>query len=113
MFFYKLKWIISCIIISLPFTTSIDYLYQKYLAITLWAVMMWMFELIPEEIVAIMLPVIYLVFGIVKQDVAFNSWVSGTPWITLGGLIIGVMIVKSGLVIRIAYKALLLAQGRA
>ena len=111
MFFYKLKWIISCIIISLPFTTSIDYLYQKYLAITLWAVMMWMFELIPEEIVAIMLPVIYLVFGIVKQDVAFNSWVSGTPWITLGGLIIGVMIVKSGLVIRIAYKALLLAQG--
>ena len=72
--------------------------------------MMWMFELLPEEIVAIMLPGLYILFDITNYATAFSAWTTSTPWITLGGLMIGGMIVKSGLVLRIAYKSLLFDQ---
>lgn len=70
-----------------------------------------MFELLPEEIVAIMLPGLYILFDITNYATAFSAWTTSTPWITLGGLMIGGMIVKSGLVLRIAYKSLLLTKG--
>ena len=101
---HKIKWICSFIVVLLPFFCSISNIFQKYLAVTLWAIMMWMFELLPEEIVAIMLPGLYILFDITNYATAFSAWTTSTPWITLGGLMIGGMIVKSGLVLRIAYK---------
>jgi anion transporter len=108
---HKIKWICSFIVVLLPFFCSISNIFQKYLAVTLWAIMMWMFELLPEEIVAIMLPGLYILFDITNYATAFSAWTTSTPWITLGGLMIGGMIVKSGLVLRIAYKSLLLTKG--
>ena len=54
--------------------------------------MMWMFELLPEEIVAIMLPGLYILFDITNYATAFSAWTTSTPWITLGGLMIGGML---------------------
>ena len=40
---HKIKWICSFIVVLLPFFCSISNIFQKYLAVTLWAIMMWMF----------------------------------------------------------------------
>ena len=91
---HKIKWICSFIVVLLPFFCSISNIFQKYLAVTLWAIMMWMFELLPEEIVAIMLPGLYILFDITNYATAFSAWTTSTPWITLGGLMIGINGVK-------------------
>ena len=71
---HKIKWICSFIVVLLPFFCSISNVFQKYLAVTLWAIMMWMFELLPEEIVAIMLPGLYILFDITNYATAFSAW---------------------------------------
>lgn len=79
---------------------------QIYLAITLWAILMWMFELLPESIIGILIPVFYLLSGVATTDQAFMGWASSVPWVTLGGIIIGAVMMTSGLAKRIAYKVL-------
>ena len=79
---------------------------QLYFALTLWAILMWMFQLIPEGLVGALLPVLYLLFKVGTAQQVFQGWQSGVPWITLGGLIIGSVMVSSGLAKRIAYHAL-------
>lgn len=67
------KMVCSFIVVLLPFFCSISNIFQKYLAVTLWAIMMWMFELLPEEIVAIMLPGLYILFDITNYATAFSA----------------------------------------
>ena len=67
---------------------------QIYLAITLWAILMWMFELLPESIIGILIPVFYLLSGVATTDQAFMGWASSVPWVTLGGIIIGAVTVS-------------------
>ena len=95
---HKIKWICSFIVVFLlPFFCSIRHIFQKYLAVTLWAIMMWMFELLPEEIVAVTLPGLYILFDITNYATALSLHGHNQySWITLGGLMIGGMIVKSG-----------------
>ena len=91
----------------LPASLSIKF----YLMITLWAIMMWMFELIPEAVVGILIPILYVLFNVASPAVAFGGWATSIPWITIGGLMVGSAFVSSGLVKRIAYKTLLLTGG--
>lgn len=105
------KWIISIIFTFLPVLLSISYAYKAFLVITIWSIMMWMFELMPDPVVAVTMPVLYVVFNVVKPNIAFDAWSSTTPWVTLGGLIISQVFISSGLVKRIAYKVMLFTGG--
>ena len=103
-----LKWAIALIVpVALgvvPF--GISPAMQLYFALTLWAILIWMFQLIPEGLIGALLPVLYLLFKVGTAQQVFEGWQSGVPWITLGGLIIGSVLVSSGLAKRIAYHAL-------
>lgn len=105
------KWLISLIVALLPLVFQLSYTYTAFLIITIWAIMMWMFELLPDPIVAVSIPVLYVVFKVVKPAVAFDAWATTTPWVTLGGLIISHVFISSGLVKRIAYKVMLVTGG--
>lgn len=107
-----IKWIISIIVFLSPLFLSISIEIKLYMMITLWAIMMWMFELIPEAIVGILVPVLYVLLNVTTPLVAFRGWSTSVPWITIGGLMISAVFVSSGLVKRIAYKALLLSGGK-
>jgi len=102
------KWVVALglpiIINFLPI--GLKYNIQIYLAITLWAILMWMFELLPESLIGILIPVFYLLSGIATTNEAFMGWASSVPWVTLGGIIIGTVMITSGLAKRFAYKAL-------
>lgn len=106
---YFAKWLVSLIMVIIPLFLSVPLTIKLYLMITMWAIMMWMFELIPEAIVGILIPVFYVLFQVTTPAVAFSGWLASTPWITIGGLLIGSAFVSSGLVKRMAYKALLLS----
>lgn len=107
----KVQWLFTICAVALAL--SADWLapFQRYAAVTLWAILLWMFELLPEAAVAMILPVLYVLFGVVPPEIAFKAWSSGTPWIALGGLVVGQAVIESGLVRRIACKALLLTGG--
>ncbi len=75
--------------------------------ITLWAILMWAFELISDPIVGILLPVFYIVFQVAPVEVALGGWLTDTPWIVIGGLIFGQALLRTGLVKRLAYRILL------
>ena len=105
------KWMITIILTLIPLFLPASWSIKLFLMITIWAIMVWAFELISAAVVGILIPVLYVLFKIVPPSVAFGGWTTSTPWITLGGLIIGSVFVSSGLVKRIAYKALLLSGG--
>lgn len=105
------KWLISLLITVAPLFLSVSLSIRLYLMITFWAIMMWMFELVPEAVVGILIPVLYVLCKVTTPQIAFSGWMASTPWITIGGLMIGSAFVSSGLVKRMAYKALLLSGG--
>ena len=80
-----------------------------YAAITAWAVYCWVTNIISATIVATVLPVLYLTFGVADARTVFSPWATSVPWLCFGGLMIGQMMEKSGLATRLAYKCMMLA----
>jgi anion transporter len=107
----SIKWLASILVISLPLLLPVSAQMKAYMMITLWAITMWMFELVYEAVVGILIPVLYILFNVCEPSVAFAGWLSSTPWITIGGLMVGSVFVSSGLVKRIAYKMLIITGG--
>jgi anion transporter len=79
---------------------------QVYLAITLWAVITWMFELVDNAISGTLLPVFFILSGVAGAPEAFMGWTSAVPWVTLGGMIFGAVMVSTGLAKRLTFKVL-------
>ncbi|MDA8124024.1 MAG: SLC13 family permease [Deltaproteobacteria bacterium] len=79
---------------------------QIYLAISLWAVVTWMFELVDNAISGTLLPVFFILSGVAGVQEAFKGWTSAVPWVTLGGMIFGAVMVSTGLAKRLTFKIL-------
>lgn len=109
-FTLAVQWFAALIVpILLYFATpSLSYSIRIFLATTVWAIIMWGFELVPSVIVAIVLPVLYILSGITTPAVAYSGFASTTIWVTLGGLIMATAVIQTGLAKRIAYKSLAL-----
>ena len=111
----KLQW---CATIGIPLAIALTPptpLFTKqilnFLAVTIWAMISWMFGIIPEMIVGFALPVMYIMAGVAKPQVAFSPWLTNVPWITIGGMILGFGMMSTGLAKRIAFRAILLTGG--
>lgn len=102
------KWTSTLIIPIIVYflASSLSYSIRIFLATTLWAILMWAFELLAPVIVAILLPVFYILSGIALPAVAFSSFASSTIWQTLGGLMLATAVIQTGLAKRIAYRSL-------
>jgi anion transporter len=105
-----IKWVVSFLVPFLVFisTPSLSFEISMFFALTLWAVFMWIFELIPEASVGIALPVLYLLFNLAAPNQVFAGWFTGIPWITIGGFLVGLAIVKTGFAKRLAYNMLMI-----
>lgn len=111
----KLQW---CATIGIPVTIALippTPVFTKqilmFLAVTIWAMISWMFGIIPEMIVGFALPVMYIMAGVATPQVAFSPWLTNVPWITIGGMILGYAMMSTGLAKRIAYRAILMTGG--
>ncbi|NLZ39234.1 MAG: SLC13 family permease [Firmicutes bacterium] len=68
-------------------------------------------EVINNTIVALLLPVLYIIFNVAPPNIVFNPWTSNVPWMTLGGLLISMILNRVGLLRRLAYTLIIKTGG--
>ena len=82
--------IVSFSILLIPNTENFTPELQKYFVITILAIFLFAFELIDSTIVAISLPVLYILFKLSDvQTVLGSSWANTSLWLMLGAMILG------------------------
>lgn len=72
---------ILCIPTGEVFTQPI----RLFLAVTLCAILMFAFELLNNAIPGLLLPLSYLLLGIVPGNIAFSAWTGNVPWMIMAG----------------------------
>lgn len=107
------RWLLSislpllCYFFLLPDAVFADK--QKFfLAITLWAALNWALETLPEAVVGLAVPLLFLMTKLATPAQIFSPWLSSVPWAILGGLAMGSVLLETGLATRLAYRCVLL-----
>ncbi len=104
-----LKWVICLgVPLGLFFLAPFDFVLRAYIAISLGGILFWAFQIIPEAITGLLLPILFCIVGVVPTETAFSSWSMILPWLVLAGIIMGHVLTTTGLIKRITYKILLL-----
>lgn len=91
------------VMLLVPTTDVMTIKIKGFMAVTLWAILTWVMDLIQVYIAGILLNLFYILFGIAGPEVVFSPWTGSIIWLILGGLIIAVVFDKSGLMKRMAY----------
>lgn len=84
---------------------------QVYLAITVCAIFLFAFNLLDNFIVAIILPVAYLLFKLSDVGTIFGVWTNTTIWMLLGSFLLGNALDRTGILNRLSYWLLIKANG--
>ena len=74
--------------------------------ITVCAVLLWIIEVLPGTLVAMILPVAYILAGAGTPAQVLSPWTDSMCWLVLGGVVISRMMEKSGVSRRMALWAL-------
>ena len=82
-----------------------------FLAVTLLAVCLWGFALLNDGLVAVMLPIGYILCGVGQPKQILAPWTQPMGWLILGGLMTGLVLMHTGLARRIALWALHVTRG--
>ena len=99
---------LPAVILLMPTTEVMTMQIKLYLAITLLCILMFAFENVQQTAVALLLPLLYVVSGVVPASVAFSPWLQYIPWMCLGGLILANVLESTGLLRRVAYKCIIM-----
>ena len=105
------KWLVVFALTIVPLAFPLSAEYKLFLCITIWAIVVWAFDLIQYAVVAVFLPVLFWACKLAAANVCFSGWFSASTWLTIGGLLFGVSFLRCGLAKRIAYKMLSLTNG--
>ena len=83
-----LKWAIiflaPVLVMMIPTTESFTLQQKKFLAITVWTILMFAFELVDNYIPCIIMPFLFIITGVSGWDLAFSGWYKPIPWQVLG-----------------------------
>ncbi|NLZ92437.1 MAG: hypothetical protein GX922_00240 [Firmicutes bacterium] len=111
----KIMWgiivLVPVIIMLIPTTETFTPQLRKYAAITLTAIIMFVFNLIPNAVPAIALMILYVIFDVVPGNVAFGAWTGFIPWMVIGGFLLANILDRIGLLNRIAYWSIMKTGG--
>lgn len=105
------KWLITLavagvIYFAIPRNDVITEPIVRFLAITLFGVFAWMFELLPAFIVGLMMSLGYILLKVSDAPTVFASWNNQIVWLCFSGLLVGAAFEKTGLLKRIAYTCI-------
>lgn len=106
-------WIINIllpvlVVVLIPTNDTITMQIKLYIAVTLFAILTFIFENFNRTAIALLLPIVYVILvGCDASDV-FSSWTGSIPWYMIGGLLLAVILDRIGLLKRIAYNVILL-----
>ena len=82
-----------------------------FFGITVLAICLWGFNLLHEGLVAVMLPIGYLLTGVGTPKEVLAPWTQPMGWLILGGLMTGLVLMHTGLARRIALWSLHITGG--
>ncbi len=104
------KWIImfavAAIILCLPTEEIFTEAIKRFAAVTAFIILWFAFEVTPNFVPALLLPVLYILSGIATPADVFAPWLSNTPWMILCALLIINIVDRIGLLNRGAYFVL-------
>lgn len=84
---------------------------QMFFAVTAFGIILIATENIPMFASVILFPVLYSLGLGIGTDVAYASWTSDTPWLSIGASLLALGLTKSGFLKRISYRTVLLFGG--
>lgn len=90
-------------ILLIPTNAVFTQAIRLFLAVTLCAILMFAFELMNNAIPGLLLPLSYMLLGIVPSNVAFSAWSGNVPWMIMGGLLLAGTFTRVGILQRVAY----------
>ncbi|MGL5315832.1 MAG: SLC13 family permease, partial [Peptostreptococcaceae bacterium] len=84
---------------------------RTFFMITILVIMIWAFELMPLAAPALVLPMVYVSFGLVTPSQAFSPWTTEIPWLFIGGMIMSNIFLRTGFMNRMAITAIKIGGG--
>lgn len=110
-----IKWaiilLIPICIALMPTTEVFTHQIKMYLAITIWAILMFIFELIPNGVTALLLMLLFIIFGVSDLKTAFGGFTQGVVWQLFGCLFLINIVKRTNLLTRFGYRFCVLMGG--
>ena len=101
-----LKWAfviaVPFLVFCLPENDIFTHSIKLFLCLTLWGVMTFAMELLPNIIPAIVLPIGYVMLSLTGFETVFRPWTTNIPWMVLGAFILSNTLERIGLLKRVA-----------
>lgn len=108
----KAQWIVS---IALPLALlllPIDWSLKLFFAVTLWGILTVAFNTMHQLIPSLLMPAMYVLFGLADAGVVYGPWASTTISLAIGNLVMANCLAECGLLKRIAYMMLRKCNGK-
>lgn len=104
------KWLValglSALVLAIPETQALTMQIKSFLAITVFGIVVCAFNLTPNVMIGICLPLLYMLFNVAPGSVVFGGWTGTIPMVTFGTLLLAVLLEECGLLKRIALLAI-------
>lgn len=101
-----LTFLLPIMILFIPtgevFTPDIKY----FMAITLWGILMFVFEQINNMVASILMILAYMVFNVAPMTTVFQPWTADITWMTLSSLFLVAIVLDTRILERIGYVVL-------
>lgn len=106
------KWIVTfalpIMVMLIPTNEAFNSNIRLFLALTLFAILTFAFDNINQTVVALCLPILYVVCDLAPATVAFSPWLQYIPWMSMGGFVLAAVLDRIGLLRRLACHIILL-----
>ena len=103
--------LIPVLVMLVPTSETFTAQLRTFFAVTSFVICLWAFEVVNFLIPALLLPVLYILLGLVPPPKAFFAWSIHIPWLVIGGMILTNICDGSGLLKRFSYWSILKVGG--
>ena len=107
---FFIKWSIALLLPALTYfftlQSGLPLVQVKFYAITVSALCLWAMDLLPDALVASVLPVAYIVAQLGTPAQILSSWTTPVGWIVFAGATLGAVTIRTGFAQRVALWAL-------
>ena len=84
---------------------------RTFSAITLTAILLFAFNILPNFVVAVAPPVSYMLLKVAEPNIAFAAWFSNIPWMFMGGFLLANVLERIGLLNRVDFWSIIKTGG--
>lgn len=110
-----LKWFVALaipiLVYLIPMGERITGEMKWFFVITLWAILMFMFELLDNATISVAMVFGYALLKVVPIETALSAWTNTTIWMVFASLVIVNVVQKTNLLERVAYSLIIVTGG--